>query len=433
MTPSQAEAIEACLTDIRSKKQMRRLLYGEVGSGKTAVAYAVMNSLPKNSQALFLVPTESLAHQQYAALKGYQDRRILGRKKTRTIEFGILTGDSTKTKRGEVLRAIEDGTIDTLVSTHAILHADRAQKFKNLKFVVVDEQQRFGVEQRDVLAKHRNKPHVLILTATPIPRTFLQTILPQSEKLSLSVSRLKPRQQKSEKKEKEKEKEKENKNKKKQRLPLTRVTDTATFFHKEWKRVLDVLGRKKRVFFVFPIIQPGKTDVTKHLFDLVSGTKVIRKLLPKGVRVTTAHGEMKAKEKAKNIQLFRESEKHPVLCSTTCIEVGMDVPEADLIVIFDAERFGVSQLHQLRGRVGRDPQSRGVCILVTETRGCSRVEHMQRLQEGLHLARDDTIKRGPGDLTGTDQKGWEAIEAVDGKRKRDGQRERNIKKRRKKT
>ena len=436
-TESQIEALRQCRKDMGDKKgdPMRRLLYGEVGSGKTAVAFAASQYLKSGKQVLFLVPTESLAKQQYEAVQAYQESGIGAPAKSQIHKwtFALLTGSSKPKEVSSILSGLQSGQIGFLVATHSILFGERIRKFADLGLAVVDEQQRFGVEQRDMLSNHPNTPHILILTATPIPRTVLQTMMKRSSSSStssmavgLDISSLQPRPR-NEKEEEEKKDEKQRKRKKApqkeqeqeqeqqqeqqgKRLPDTIVCGTKAFFSKHWVRINRTLRQKRKVFAVFPLIEPGDNEITKHLLDLRTGMRILRQIIPKKEKIASVHGKMKAPEKAKQLHKFRKGNAG-VLCATTCIEVGLDIPDADLIVVFDAERFGVSQLHQLRGRVGRSSEHdrRGVCILVTDKTDCERVSGMKRLIDGYSLSRDDLIERGPGDITGTDQKGWQHI------------------------
>jgi ATP-dependent DNA helicase RecG len=400
--------------DLYGSSPMFRLLQGDVGSGKTIVALrAMLAIIDAGGQAALLAPTEVLAQQHYKnfhkllgdlALQG-----MLG-----TAEFAtriaLLTGSTPSNDRGEILRAAKDGEIGILIGTHALL--SDGVDFNDLALLVIDEQHRFGVEQRDVL-RNRSEfpPHVLVMTATPIPRTVAMTVFGD-----LDVSTL-------------------------DELPLGRnpiqthviaANEKPQFLDRAWKRILEEVARGQQAYVVAPRISAtdnsdfsrfgltsqelalarklsGESDVEE-----VAGNYSVEELFPKlrdhelrGLRVSALHGRMSNSEKEETMGRFSAGEID-VLVSTTVIEVGVDVPNASIMVIMDADRFGVSQLHQLRGRVGRGSIP-GLCLLVSnaasDTPAMSRLEAVARTTDGFELSRLDLEQRREGDVLGSAQSG----------------------------
>ncbi|MEY3320173.1 MAG: DNA helicase RecG [Actinobacteria bacterium] len=400
--------------DLYGSSPMFRLLQGDVGSGKTIVALrAMLAIIDSGGQAALLAPTEVLAQQHF---KNFQ--RLLGDLALQgmlgTAEFStrisLLTGSTPSSDRGEILRATKSGEIGILIGTHALL--SEGVEFGDLALLVIDEQHRFGVEQRDVL-RNRSEfpPHVLVMTATPIPRTVAMTVFGD-----LDVSTL-------------------------DELPLGRspiqthviaANEKPQFLDRAWKRVLEEVARGQQAYVVAPRISAtdssdfsrfGLTSeelaIARRLSgeadsEEVKGKYSVEELFPqlrdealKGARVSALHGRMSATEKEETMSRFSAGEID-VLVSTTVIEVGVDVPNASIMVIMDADRFGVSQLHQLRGRVGRG-NIPGLCLLVTNTGSDSpamaRLEAVARTTDGFELSRLDLEQRREGDVLGIAQSG----------------------------
>ncbi|NDG09415.1 MAG: DNA helicase RecG [Actinobacteria bacterium] len=400
--------------DLYGSSPMFRLLQGDVGSGKTIVALrAMLAIIDSGGQAALLAPTEVLAQQHF---KNFQ--KLLGDLALQgmlgTAEFStrisLLTGSTPSSDRGEILRATKSGEIGILIGTHALL--SEGVEFGDLALLVIDEQHRFGVEQRDVL-RNRSEfpPHVLVMTATPIPRTVAMTVFGD-----LDVSTL-------------------------DELPLGRspiqthviaANEKPQFLDRAWKRVLEEVARGQQAYVVAPRISAtdssdfsrfGLTSeelaIARRLSgeadsEEVKGKYSVEELFPqlrdealKGARVSALHGRMSATEKEETMSRFSAGEID-VLVSTTVIEVGVDVPNASIMVIMDADRFGVSQLHQLRGRVGRG-NIPGLCLLVTNTGSDSpamaRLEAVSSTTDGFELSRLDLEQRREGDVLGIAQSG----------------------------
>ena len=356
--------------DMGSGKQMNRLLQGDVGSGKTLVALmSMLIAVDNGFQACLMAPTEILAEQHLQTLKDLL--------KGMNLRIELLTGIVKGKKRKEVMDGLIDGSIHIAVGTHAIIE-DKVQ-FNNLGLAVIDEQHRFGVAQRAKLwSKNENPPHILVMTATPIPRTLAMTLYGD---LDVSViDELPPG-----------------------RKPIQTIhkfdTQTTSLYDGIRKQIN--LGRQ--VYIVFPLIKESEKIDLKNL---ESGYEALKEVFPE-FKMSKIHGKMKDKEKETEMKLFVEG-KTQILVATTVIEVGVNVPNASVMVILDAQRFGLSQLHQLRGRVGRGAEQ-SFCILVTshklttETR--RRIDIMCDTNDGFEIAEADLKLRGPGDLEGTQQSG----------------------------
>ncbi len=372
-TGSQMAAMRDIADDVQGHKQMHRLLHGDVGSGKTAVAgFGVYAAKVAGFQSAVLSPTEILAQQTGAVLA---DLLLpLG------IRVGVLVGGMSKTERNSVLRELADGGIDLLVGTHAMLEEGVA--FARLGLTVVDEQHRFGVAQRLALGTKGEQPHSLVMSATPIPRTLALTIYGD---LDISELTEKPAG----------------------RSPI--VTRMLTPAEREvaYDIVRAEVARGRQAFVVVPAIDAGgeEEDATASVEETM---KRLTASSLKGLRLASLHGRMKAAEKGAAMAAFR-AQDIDVLVSTTVVEVGIDVPNATVMVIEDADRFGLATLHQLRGRVGRG-SSASQCILV---QGTATPESTQRLQvlvdcdDGFTIADEDLKLRGPGDILGTVQHGFD--------------------------
>ena len=370
LTDAQKRVMREIRQDLGSGRQMNRLLQGDVGSGKTLVALMTMLiALDNGYQACIMAPTEILAEQHLATI-----REFLG---DMDIRVELLTGIVKGKKRKAVLEGLMDGSVNILVGTHAVIE-DTVQ-FLRLGLVVVDEQHRFGVAQRAKLwNKSQNPPHVLVMTATPIPRTLAMTIYGD---LDVSViDQLPPGR--------------------KPVVTLHKYNNQTTSLY---SGIRQQIKEGRQVYIVFPLI---KESEKLDLQNLEEGFETLKEVFPE-YRLSKVHGKMKAAEKEEEMQKFVKGETQ-ILVATTVIEVGVNVPNASVMVILNAERFGLSQLHQLRGRVGRGA-SQSYCILVSkpqlsdETR--KRINIMCDTNDGFLIAEADLKLRGPGDLEGTQQSG----------------------------
>ena len=370
LTEAQKRVIREIRRDMGSGRQMNRLLQGDVGSGKTLVALmSMLIAIDNGYQACIMAPTEILAEQHLQTLMQFLHDMPL--------RVALLTGIVKGKRRAEVLEGLMDGTIHILVGTHAVIE-DTVQ-FARLGFVVVDEQHRFGVAQRAKLwSKSQNPPHVLVMTATPIPRTLAMTLYGD---LDVSVIDELP--------------------------PGRKPVQTTHVFDSRMTSLYDGIRQQirqgRQVYIVFPLIEESEKSDLKNLED---GFEVLRQAFPE-FRLSKVHGRMKPREKEEEMQRFVSGETQ-ILVATTVIEVGVNVPNASVMVILDAHRFGLSQLHQLRGRVGRGADQ-SYCILVTplklseDTR--KRIDIMCDTNDGFRIAEADLKLRGPGDLEGTQQSG----------------------------
>jgi len=386
LTEAQKRVLKEIRSDMKSGKQMNRLLQGDVGSGKTVVALMTMLlALDNGCQACMMAPTEILANQHLETLTSLL--------KNTPIRVELLTGSTKAAKRRLLHQDLLENRIQILVGTHALI--EDAVQFSNLGVVVIDEQHRFGVEQRARLWKKEEKlPHVLVMTATPIPRTLAMTLYGD---LDVSViDELPPG-----------------------RKPIKTV-------HKYEANRLSVFGFMKeqirmgrQVYVVYPLIEESeKMDYN----NLMAGFESISRDFPlPDYRVSIVHGKMKTADKDFEMKLFAEG-KTNIMVATTVIEVGVNVPNASVMVIESAQRFGLSQLHQLRGRVGRGADQ-SYCILITDYKlgadSRTRMETMVRTNDGFEIAETDLKLRGPGDITGTQQSGLMDLRIAD--LTRDGQ------------
>lgn len=372
LTNAQKRVIREIQTDLKSGRQMNRLLQGDVGSGKTLVALMVaLLAIDNGYQACIMAPTEILANQHYATL-----RQFLAPMGDR-VRVALLTGSTTRKQREPLHEALRAGQVDILIGTHALIE-DEVQ-FANLGLCIIDEQHRFGVAQRAKLwNKNVRPPHILVMTATPIPRTLAMTVYGD---LRVSViDELPPGR------------------KPVQTLhySVLRRNSINQFIHSQ-------IQAGRQVYVVFPLI---KENEKMNLQDLETGYQRLCETFP-DYRISMVHGQMKAKDKDEQMQRF-VSDETQILVATTVIEVGVNVPNASVMIIENAERFGLSQLHQLRGRVGRGAEQ-SYCILLTSPELSSdtrkRMDIMVATNDGFRIAEADMQLRGPGDLEGTQQSG----------------------------
>ena len=372
LTNAQKRVIKEIRTDMGSNAQMNRLLQGDVGSGKTIVAFmSMLLALDNGFQACLMAPTEILANQHFVGLSELAQ--------TLNINIRILTGSTKIAQRRIIHEELENGTLHILIGTHALLE-DKV-KFKNLGLAVIDEQHRFGVEQRSKLwKKNVIPPHVLVMTATPIPRTLAMSLYGD---LDISViDELPPG-----------------------RKPIQTVHRFDSNRLKVWKFLRDEIALGRQIYIVYPLIQESEKMDFK---DLMDGYESISRDFPlPQYSISILHGKMKPADKDAEMKRFSEG-KTNIMVATTVIEVGVNVPNASVMIIESAERFGLSQLHQLRGRVGRGAEQ-SYCILMTSHKLSSdsktRMETMVQTNDGFEIAEVDLKLRGPGDLMGTQQSG----------------------------
>lgn len=370
LTGAQKRVVREMRRDMGSGRQMNRLLQGDVGSGKTLVALMAMLIATDNGcQACMMAPTEILASQHYETLCRFLDGM--------SVRVELLTGSVKGKKRETILRDLMAGTVDILVGTHAVI--EDTVEFASLGLVIIDEQHRFGVEQRARLwAKNRVLPHVLVMTATPIPRTLAMTLYGD---LDVSViDELPPG-----------------------RKPVTTVHRFDSTRASMYEFVRGQLRMGRQAYIVYPLIQESEKMDIRNLED---GYATVCEVFPE-YSISRVHGKMKPAEKDEEMRRFVQGETQ-IMVATTVIEVGVNVPNASVMVIENAERFGLSQLHQLRGRVGRGADQ-SYCILMTgyklseETR--KRIQIMVDTNDGFEIAEADLKLRGPGDIEGTQQSG----------------------------
>ena len=370
LTQAQKRVIKEIRADMGSGRQMNRLLQGDVGSGKTLVALmSMLIAVDNGYQACLMAPTEILATQHYEGLKKMVEP--LG------LRIELLTGSVSKKRRAPILEGLLTGEINLLIGTHALL--EDSVNFANLGFVVIDEQHRFGVEQRARLwRKNKIPPHILVMTATPIPRTLAMTVYGD---LDVSViDQLPPG-----------------------RKPIQTLLQYDNKRAQLYASLRKQLQIGRQAYIVYPLIQESEKSDLKNLEE---GYEHIREIFPE-YQVCMVHGKMKAAEKETEMQKFVSGEAR-IMVATTVIEVGVNVPNASVMIIENAERFGLAQLHQLRGRVGRGAEQ-SYCILMTsykinqDTR--KRLEIMAETNDGFRIAEADMQMRGPGDMEGTQQSG----------------------------
>lgn len=372
LTGAQKRVMKEIRKDLGSGRQMNRLLQGDVGSGKTLVALmSMLIALDNGYQSCLMAPTEILANQHFNTIQ----ELLSGL----DIKVSLLTGSTGKTTRKEISGSLLDGSLRILIGTHALIEEN--VRFSKLGLVIIDEQHRFGVAQRARLwEKSENPPHVLVMTATPIPRTLAMTLYGD---LDVSVI---------------------------DEMPPGRIpVKTMHFYNSELNKVFGFIRNqitlKRQIFFVYPLISESENMDYKDLED--GWDTISRAFPPPKYCISIVHGRMPQSEKDSSMKLFREGVAH-ILVATTVIEVGVDIPNATVMVIESAERFGLSQLHQLRGRVGRGADQ-SYCILMTSDKisreAATRIDVMVKTNDGFEIAETDLKLRGPGDIEGTQQSG----------------------------
>lgn len=380
LTNAQKRVIKEIRSDLGSHAQMNRLLQGDVGSGKTIVALLCMLlAIDNGFQACLMAPTEILANQHFLGLTEFLNAM--------DIRIALLTGSVKKSERKQIHEQLENGALHILVGTHAVLE-DKVQ-FKNLGLAVIDEQHRFGVAQRSKLW-HKNTlpPHILVMTATPIPRTLAMSLYGD---LDISViDELPPG-----------------------RKPIKTVHRYDRDRLKVFGFMRDEIKKGRQVYVVYPLIQESQALDYKDLMD--GYESIVRDFPQPEYQISIVHGQMKAEAKEFEMDRFVRGETQ-IMVATTVIEVGVNIPNASVMIIESAERFGLSQLHQLRGRVGRGAE-RSFCILMTSFKlsaeAKTRLETMVHTNDGFQIAEVDLKLRGPGDLMGTQQSGLLNLKIAD--------------------
>lgn len=380
LTGAQKRVVKEIRADMKSGHQMNRLLQGDVGSGKTLVALLTMLiAIDNGCQTCLMAPTEILANQHYANISKMLDG--LG------VSVELLTGALKPSAKKKIKQRLKDGEIDILIGTHAVIEKD--VQFKNLGFVVIDEQHRFGVEQRSKLwTKSAQPPHVLVMTATPIPRTLAMTVYGD---LDCSIIDELPPGRKA--------------------VKTIHATDHQRL--KVFGFIREQIARGRQVYIVYPLIEESET---MDLKDLMDGYESIAREFPlPQYQISIVHGRMDSEAKDYEMGRFKRGETQ-IMVSTTVIEVGVDVPNASVMIIENAERFGLSQLHQLRGRVGRGAEQ-SYCILMTGNKlsntARERIKIMVDSTDGFRIAEADLRLRGPGDLQGLQQSGILQLKLAD--------------------
>ncbi|MAU14561.1 MAG: ATP-dependent DNA helicase RecG [Muricauda sp.] len=380
LTNAQKRVIKEIRNDLGSNAQMNRLLQGDVGSGKTIVALMCMLlAIDNGFQACLMAPTEILATQHYNGLK-----ELL---KNMDVKIALLTGSTKKPERTLIHNQLENGNLNILVGTHAVLE-DKVQ-FKNLGLAIVDEQHRFGVAQRSKLwHKNQTPPHILVMTATPIPRTLAMSLYGD---LDVSViDELPPG-----------------------RKPVKTVHRFDSNRLKVFRFIKDEIKKGRQIYIVYPLIQESEALDYKDLMD--GYESIVRDFPQPEYQISIVHGKMKPADKDYEMERFVKGETQ-IMIATTVIEVGVNVPNASVMIIESAERFGLSQLHQLRGRVGRGAEQ-SFCILMTGHKlsedAKTRLQTMVSTNDGFEIAEVDLKLRGPGDLMGTQQSGMLNLKIAD--------------------
>ena len=372
LTNAQKRVLKEIRIDMGSNAQMNRLLQGDVGSGKTIVALmSMLIAIDNDFQAILMAPTEILSFQHYNGLKPFCD--LIG------VKIGLLTGSSKTSARRIIHEQLESGELQIIIGTHALLE-DKV-KFKNLGLAIIDEQHRFGVAQRSKLwKKNISPPHVLVMTATPIPRTLAMSVYGD---LDVSVIDELPAGRK----------------------PIKTVHRFDSNRLKVLGFIRNEIAKGRQVYIVYPLINESETLDFKDLMDGYEG--IVRDFPTPKYQVSIVHGQMKPADKEFEMQRFVKGETQ-IMVATTVIEVGVNVPNASVMIIESAERFGLSQLHQLRGRVGRGSEQ-SYCILMTGSKlgdnSKTRMKTMVNSSDGFEIAEVDLRLRGPGDMMGTQQSG----------------------------
>lgn len=377
LTYAQINAIKDCSKDMSSGKVMNRLIQGDVGSGKTVVAATVIYSIIKNGyQAALMVPTEILAEQHFISFNNFFDNK--------NIKIALLTGSTTKKEKEKIKQDLSNGNIDLVIGTHAIIQDDVI--FNNLGLVITDEQHRFGVEQRTKLSSKSNDAHIIVMSATPIPRTLSLIIYGD---LDISIINELPLG----------------------RQPISTYCVTSDLRKRVFEYVKKAIDNGNQGYIVCPLVDEGENGLKSatELFNNLSINEF------SGYKLALLHGKMKPSDKEIVMREF-SSGNIQLLISTTVIEVGINVPNATIMVIENAERFGLSQLHQLRGRIGRGTQ-KSDCILIADVQDEAKIPKRLKIisstLDGFKIADEDLKLRGPGDFLGKRQHGLPEMKIAD--------------------
>ncbi len=375
-TNGQKRAINEIFKDMMSGKNMNRMLMGDVGSGKTVVALsAILLAAENGYQSAIIAPTEILAEQHYLTFKNMIEGLNVN------IELVTSSSLKSKKKRDEILASVENGTTNIIVGTHSVM--EERVKFKNLSLAVIDEQHRFGVLQKAALLAKGKFVDILMMTATPIPRGLAMTIYGE---MSVSVIKELPPN----------------------RIPVKTYCTTES---SAYDKALDEIEKGNQIFIVYPLVDESDN---LELKSAVQEAETLAETVFREKRIALLHGKMPPKEKNEIMQRFKNKE-FDILVATTVIEVGIDIPNATMIIIQHADRYGLATLHQLRGRVGRG-QKQSYCILVSSSRGknsAQRLAIMTQTNDGFKIAEEDLKMRGPGEFTGTMQHGFPEFKAGD--------------------
>ena len=379
LTKAQKKVWAEIRSDLNSAYCMNRLIQGDVGSGKTIIAVlALLMCVSNGYQGAMMAPTEVLATQHYEDVCGFVDKYHIAMKPA------LLVGSMTAKEKREVYARIESGEVNLVIGTHAVIQ-DKVI-FKNLALVVTDEQHRFGVRQREILANKGHNPHVLVMSATPIPRTLAIILYGD---LQISVIDELPAN----------------------RLPIKNCVVNTSFRKKAYEFIETEVRKGRQAYVICPMVEEGEMD---ELENVVEYAEKLRSALSADIQIATLHGKMRPADKNR---IMEEFAKHniDVLVSTTVIEVGINVPNSTVMMVENAERFGLAQLHQLRGRVGRG-EHQSYCIFISTKDNKETMERLNILNhsnDGFHIASEDMKLRGPGDLFGIRQSGEFAFKMAD--------------------
>ncbi len=377
LTSAQRKAIDEIVADLSQSRPMTRLLQGDVGCGKTAVAiYAALSAVANRIQVTILAPTEILARQTHDKICRYL--------KGSRVKIGLLVGQMRASERKSMLEGLASGEMDIAIGTHALIEDD--VRWAQLGLVIVDEQHRFGVAQRTALRSKTRGHHYLVMTATPIPRTLAMTVYGDFEVTTIDALPA-------------------------GRKPVETKIISPNIQPACWTFVRKRVAAGERVFVVYPLVEESET---LDLKDAVAQADALRTGELRGFEVGLLHGRMKSDEKLATMNAFREGRIQVLVC-TTVVEVGVDVPEATMLIVEHAERFGLAQLHQLRGRVGRGNKP-GTCLLFTDSesrKAKTRLDILRSTSDGFKIAEADLNLRGPGEIVGTRQSGIPVFRAAD--------------------
>lgn len=386
LTGAQKKVWEEIKADLQGRKLMNRLVQGDVGSGKTIVAVlALLMAVSNGYQGAMMAPTEVLAGQHFDSISEMNEKYGLG------IRPVLLTGSMTAKEKREAYVLIEEGKADIIIGTHALIQEKAV--YKNLALVITDEQHRFGVKQRENLAAKGNMPHVLVMSATPIPRT-LAIILYGDLKVSV-IDELPA-----------------------ERKPIKNCVVDTSYRDKAYRFIEKEVAAGRQVYVICPMVEEGESDCEgspwENVENVIGYTEKLQGVLPSSIRVAYLHGKMKSSLKNEIMEDFK-NKRIDVLVSTTVIEVGINVPNATVMMVENAERFGLAQLHQLRGRVGRG-EYQSYCIFVSSSdkkETMERLEILNKSNDGFKIAEEDLKMRGPGDIFGIRQSGEFAFKLGD--------------------